>query len=224
MINKVIKSGLAALLFTTTLSAAGPDTEMILEKMIKAYGGEKNLKKLNSYEQVWHIETKTSNKNGSDYRIVKLPDYLQTQLTYPDKTEIRTLNHGVGVKDYGTSKMEAKGPMLDAMRLQLMRLFTPLTLKSKRAALTSSEFNEGYIIYLKDGSITAEYIVSKNSFLIDKVVGRLKMGSNKMEFLTVYKDYEPEEGVMVAHKEIKYAANINTAVMSLKATKFKDDE
>ena len=220
MINRVIKVVLAAVLFTAVLEAKGPDAKVVIDKMITAYGGEANLKKLNSYEQVWHIETKTSNKNGSDHRTVKMPGYLQTQLTYPDKTEIRTLKNGIGIKEFGKRKLEVKGPMLDAMRLQLMRLFNPLILKSKIQGITTSEKDSFYIIYLSDGSITTEYFVSKKSFLIEKVVGRLKMGHNKMEFLTVYEDYKSENGVMIAHKEIKYAAKVNTAVMRLKATKF----
>ena len=46
------------------------------------------------------------------------------------------------------------------------------------------------------------------------------MGSKQMEFLTLYEEYKPINSVMVAHKEIKYAGSVNTAIMHLKEMKF----
>jgi len=42
----------------------------VIDKMMQAYGGEKNVKQLNAYEQVWHIETKTSKKTDILFVIV----------------------------------------------------------------------------------------------------------------------------------------------------------
>lgn len=110
--------------------------------------------------------------------------------------------------------------MLDAMKLQLMRIYNPLVLKSKISNITVLMDEKHYILTLKDGSVNAKYFVSKESYLIQKVIGQLKMGSQNMEFLTLYEDYKSVSGVMLAHTEIKYAGSVNTAVMRLKKIKF----
>ncbi len=218
--NTLLKLLFTSLLLTLTLNAQEVTPSTVVDKMIAAYGGEKNLKQLNAYEQVWHIETKTSKKNGTDYRKVALPDFLRTELVYPDKSEIRVIIKDYGTKQYGSRKLQATGPMLDAMKLQLMRLYTPLTLKKKLNEITLQEEKDHYVLTLKKKGISAKYFVSKKNFFIDKVVGNLKMGTQGMAFLTIYKDYKPEHGVYFPHTEVKYAGGINTAVMSLKEMRF----
>ncbi len=206
--------------FAITLNANTQEASTVIDKMIQAYGGEKNLKQLNAYEQVWHIETKTSKKNGTDYRKVALPDFLRTELVYPDKNEIRVIIKDYGTKQYGNKKFQAQGPMLDAMKLQLMRLYSPLTLKKKLKNITLEDEKDHYVLTISKGSISAKYFVSKKTFFIDKVVGNLKINGNGMAFLTIYKDYKAQHGVMFPHTEVKYAGGINTAVMSLKEMRF----
>ena len=211
---------LTATLFSVALYAQTPSSEVVINKMIEVYGGEKNLKQLNNYEQVWHIETKTSDTNGTDKRFVQLPILLRTELVYPHKTEIRTLIKDYGTKQFGQKKIQAKGPMLDAMKLQLMRLFHPLLLKEKVSDITLSETPGQYVLVLSADNITAEYFVSKKSYLIEKVIGHLKMGSQEMAFLTLYEDYTTFKGVLLPRKEVKYAGGVNTAVMRLQTMTF----
>lgn len=218
--NIRVKLFLLITFFSITLHANGLSSAVIIDKMINAYGGKKNIERLGSYEQVWHIETKTTNKNGTDYRKVDMPYLLRTKLVYPDKTETRVLVKDYGTKQFNNKKIQAQGPMLDAMKLQLMRLFNPLVLKDKLKDITLHVKENHYLLSLKNGTITAEYFVSKNNFLVHKVIGRLRMGSQSMEFLTIYEDYKPVNGVLVHHKEIKYAGSVNTAIMILKDMKF----
>lgn len=216
----IIKICLALTLFALALQAETTDREALIEKMIAVYGGEKNLKQLDNYRQLWHIETMTSDTNGTDTRSVELPLLLRTELVYPHKSEIRTLIKDYGTKQFGAKRVEAKGPMLDAMKLQLMRLFHPLLLKSKLGDITLSERPQHYVLALQAGSISAEYFVSKKSYLIEKVVGHLLMGSQKMEFVTLYEEYISYQGVMLPSREVKYAGSVNTAVMRLKEMAF----
>jgi len=218
--NRVLKIFLTIAFIVSTLNAGEPTREQLITNMIRAYGGEKNIKQLNSYMQVWDVETKTNDGNGTDNRRVDMPYFLRTELIYPDKTETRVLIKDYGTKDFGTRKILAQGPMLDAMKLQLMRLFNPLVLRDNLKEIRLFIKKKYYLLSLKRGSITAEYFVSKKSFLVNKVIGRLKMGSRNMEFLTLYDDYKPVLGVMVNHKEIKYAGDVQTAVMRLKAMRF----
>jgi hypothetical protein len=41
-----------------------------------------------------------------------------------------------------------------------------------------------------------------------------------MSFLTQYFDYKAVEGVMLAHKEVKFAGEVNTAELILTNTQF----
>ena len=211
---------LAMVLLALSLEAKAPNAEMVIHNMIQAYGGEKNLSKQNYYEQVWHIETMMSDKNGTDNRMVHLPDLLRTELVYPDKTEIRSLVKGFGIKQYDQRKIQAEGPMLDAMKLQLMRVYTPLVLRDKADQITVTQDKDHYILTLAVESLKAEYFVSKTKFVIEKVVGTLSMGTQTMAFLTLYENYKLLDGVLLPHKEIKYAGDVNTAIMHLRETKF----
>ncbi len=197
-----------------------PDTKVIIDRMIVAYGGDHNIQKLNAYEQFWNIETKTTDTNGTDTRMVMMPNSLSTELVYPNKTETRMLHNNYGTKTFDNQTIQAKGPMLDAMKLQLMRLYTPLVLQKKLSHITASEDATHYILTLPQGTITTIYFVSKENYLVEKVIGKLQMGNQAMEFVTLYKDYRPLQGVMVAYKEVKYAGSINTAIMHLKKMHF----
>ncbi|QOY53302.1 hypothetical protein [Candidatus Sulfurimonas baltica] len=215
----IIKIFLTIAIFSLTLNAKEISSEAVIENMIKAYGGERNLEKLSSYEQVWGIQRQTDGVKGTDYRKITLPHYLKTELIYPEKTEIRVVIKDRGTKEFSGRKVQAKGPMLDAMKLQLMRLFSPLTLRERIKDIKLFIEKEHFLLALKNNSITAKYYISKKSFLVEKTIGELKMGSNSMEFLTIYEDYKSVKGVMMPHKEIKYAGSVNTAVMTLKETK-----
>lgn len=218
--RKIVSMLLVTLFLTTTTYAKELDNGAILQKMIKTYGGEDKLLALNNYKQIWNVEFMTSDKSGFDNRRVKIPNYLHTEIVYPDRSEIRILDNGEGTKIYGDKTLKAKGPMLDAMRLQLMRLYHPLELKNRVKELTVSQNSNQYIFTLKSGQLNVEYIVSKKSYLIEKVIGRLQMGPQQMEFLTRYEDYKPENGVLVPHKETKFVGSMNTAILILKEMKF----
>lgn len=214
-----IKSILAAMLLLTSLNASDTALEKVLNKMVDVYGGEENIAKMNDYEQVWLVEAKAGNKNGTDHRVVSLPGSLRTELTYPDKKETRLLVDGHGTKEFGGTKVEAKGPMLDAMKLQLMRLYNPLILKNRAKNIELGSDDANHILTLKDGTLETKYFVSKREYMIEKVVGKLSVGAQSMEFVTLYKDYEKKEGAMLPTTETKYAGSVNTAVMKLQAMK-----
>ncbi len=212
---------LICLFFASMLAAKELSSESVIKSMIDAYGGKKKIEQLNAYTQVWDIETKTSDINGTDHRTVLMPDSLRTELVYPNKKEIRLLIKNSGIKQFDNSVQKAQGPMLDAMKLQFMRIYNPLILEKKLNSITLLPTDgDHYILKLIEKGLSTEYVVSKKNYLIDKVIGTLKMGGTDMQFVTYYKDYKPVNGVMAAHKEIKYAGSVNTAIMRLKKMKF----
>ena len=216
---------LAILLTSLNTSASTDSANDLIDQMISSYGGAKTLEKLNKpYKQVWQLNAVSRNAKGNDTRYIALPNKLKVELTYPNNSETRILDGNQGIKIYDKSKhVEAKGPALDAMRLQRMRLYSPLLLKNRVADIKLSDKNDHYCLTLSEGGLIAEYFVNKQTNLIDTVIGTLQMGGKKMQFRTEYQDYKMEEGVMLPHQEIKYAGNVNTAVLTLLETSFNAD-
>lgn len=208
------------LLFSTFLygcpSSGG--VEEVLGNVITTYGGEENLKKLNSYSQLWTMDALAKQDRGNDVRYVEQPGKLRVELFYEkNPAEQRIIN---GEKGYSASQgggqNEARGPQLSAMKIQRARMYSPLTLKTKIASLTVRD-EPGYkVLVLKEGEVTTKYYVNVQTNLIDKVVGILSMGGQNMEFVVEYSDFRTVEGVMVAYKENKFAMGMNTAQNTLK--------
>ncbi|MCF6330446.1 MAG: hypothetical protein L3I99_02710 [Sulfurimonas sp.] len=218
--KNIIKILLMALLFFSVANAKELDKQLIINKMIDTYGGEEKLLQLLNYKQTWNIEFMSSDNSGFDKREIIMPDYLRTEIIYPNKTEIRVLNKNSAIKIFSGKTTPIKGPMINAVKLQLMRLYSPLVLKSKLDNITVSQNSKQYIFELEKSGVKVEYIVSKKTLLIEKTIGRLQMGPQQLEFLTKYEEYKSVNGVMVPHKEIKFVGSLNTAVMTLDKNSF----
>ncbi len=194
---------------------------MILDRMVEVYGGGEALSKAASYIQKWRVVRAADGVEGSDYRRVTLPDRLYIELRYPDRSETRILEGEVGIKIYnGSGKRQVSGPMLDAMKAQLMRLYTPLQLKEFSDDIRVEHKEGEYILTLVKGGVECDYHVDPKNFHIVKTVGRLKMGPQTMQFATLYKDFSKVDGVLMPHTEIKYAGDVNTATNRLLSTRY----
>jgi len=214
---------LTLLCAASALFAAQPDSAQVLKQMVEHYGGQAALEKLNApYRQQWDLIAMTSKEKGTDQRTISLPQMLTIELTYPSKSEKRILDGDKGEKIYNkTQHVMARGPGLMAMKLQRMRLYNPLLLQRRVAEISVTEESNGYYrLTLHEGGLTTDYYVNRQTLLIDKVTGTLTMNGASMTFLTEYHDYKAVEGVMLPHKEIKFAGNINTAVLTLRETHF----
>jgi hypothetical protein len=212
---------LFTLLFSLNLSAA-PSREQLLDQMINVYGGVAALEKLNEpYHQLWDVDAVARNKKGTDQRDIALPGDLSTVLTYPDRKENRILVGDQGKVAYNNGNhIKAEGPRLNAMRLQRMRLYNPLLLRNRAADITYIEHNGKYRLTLGEDDITTDYYVEPESHLIALVIGTLHMNGMSMAFRTEYSDYRKVEGVMLPHREVKYAGAVKTAIVTLRETRF----
>jgi len=217
---------LLTLCMSSNLSAKTNTVDKVLEQMVSSYGGVDALEKLNTpYQQIWHLNAVARNAQGNDLRSIALPEKLQIELTYPNSSETRILFGDQGLKIYNdTKQVRAEGPGLAAMRLQRMRLYSPLMLQERAADITLSEKDGRYRLTLTENGLVTDYHVNKKTHLIEIVIGTLKMSGMAMQFRTEYHDYKMENGVMLPHREIKYAGNVNTAVLTLLATHFADTE
>jgi len=201
-------------------SETGP-LEDVLEQMIAAYGGEKNLRKLEVVIQEWDLLALSRNKQGNDKRSIQLPDRLKVELTYPDKQETRILNGDAGLVIFGDRAPALANDMQrDAMRLQLMRLYSPLALRKRIGSLQLSADSDVLTLHLSENGLNAAYFINSKDWRIVKIVGTLSVNGGEMDFVTEYSDFDVVEGILVHRRENKYAGGVNTAVLRLRRIEF----
>ncbi len=213
-----LMSIIIAVAFISSCGPKDPKDQLFVE-MIGAYGGEENLKKLDSYISVWAMEVRVRPQKGKVVSFVDQSGKLRVELMFPNRLEKRVLNGSKGYKGYNNDPLEeVKGPKLDSMKLQMIRLYSPLTLKGK-SGISVTEGKGVKLITLKEGTLTSIYHVNAITFRIEKVVGRFDMGGRQMEFQTEYSDFKKVDGVLMHHRENKFAAGMNTAELFLKDIK-----
>ena len=202
---------------SSTVSAQSLDLDTVLQNIIESYGGEENLRKLDSQIQEWSVFAMMGNRHGIDLRTLRIPDQLKVELTYPSKKETRIVNGDTSFVAYGSAPAQtAVHPQIDAMRLQLMRLYSPLVLRDKIAALSITVDGELCALTLFENGVRVDYLVNTDNWHIEKVVGSLAMKGGEMRFLTEYLDFTFHEGVLIHQRENKFAGNVNTAVLQLR--------
>jgi hypothetical protein len=195
----------------------------LFKEMVDEYGGVKNLEKLNSHSSVWDLKALMRGDAGTDTRYVMLPERLRVEFRYSRSTEFRILNGEEGYSSRnGSPAQSASGPRLDSMKLQLMRRYTPLTLLERKGDLSIGEGDSYKLLTLKDGTLTTRYFVNPQTSRVEKVTGQLEVKGRVMEFLTEYSDFRKVEGVLMPHKEVKYAGGFNTAVLTLKEVRLNE--
>jgi hypothetical protein len=220
--------GIVFLLFVLLLSHDGraqpPDRDTVLTNLIESYGGERNLRKLDSMVQEWDMVALMGNRHGKDLRSIRLPGQLRVELSYPDKRETRILNGDASHVMFNDGPAQvAQAPQRSAMRLQLMRLYSPLALWERREALNLTVEGDLCALSLTEDGLRADYLIDTENWRIDKVVGTLNINGGEMRFLTEYSDFAFVEGVLVHQKENKYAGGVNTAVLQLRQIELRAD-
>jgi hypothetical protein len=191
--------------------------DMLLEHLIAAYGGEENLRKLDSHILEWDVVALRGGHHGTDTRRIRVPDQLKVEVAYPDRKETRVVNGQSGFVTYHKAPVRnATRPQKDAMRLQLMRHYSPLVLRDKRELLTLAQEGGFRVITLFEQGVRVDYFVNSENWRIEKVLGSLAMSGIEMQFLTEYSDFAFHDGVLVHHKENKFAGGVNTAVLQLR--------
>jgi hypothetical protein len=204
------------------------EVEDVLDEIIAVYGGEDNLRKLDSVIQEWSLLALAGNRQGTDKRSIRMPDRLKVELTYTDKQETRLLNGDAGLVIFGDRPPAPANDMQKAaMRLQLMRLYSPLALRDRIESLRIDATDGTLILTLTEQDLRTDYVVDTENWHIKKIVGTLSINGAEMSFMTEYSDFSMVEGVLVHHRENKYAGNVNTAVLRLRKIEFDvtfDDE
>lgn len=212
---------LALLILPQAIHAQALDREEVLNRLVESYGGAENLRKLDNAVQEWDMVAIKSKRHGSDIRHIRIPGQLVVMLIYPGKTETRILKDDEGMVSFDDGEpFKATPPQRDAMRLQLMRLYSPLVLRDKSEAVTLTIDGDYCALTLDEHGVRADYLVNMDTWRIEKVAGTLNFSGTPMRFLTEYSEFEFEEGVLVHHKENKFAGNVNTAMLKLRKVTF----
>jgi len=206
-----------SLTFSSIVYSQALDLDTVLERIILSYGGEENLRQLDSQIQEWDIVALMSNRHGTDVRAVRAPNQLRVDLTYPGKSETRIVD---GEKSYviydGAPAKTAVAPQRDAMRLQLMRLYSPLVLRGKLDSLSLAVEGDSYALTLLEHGVRVDYMVNTDNWRIEKVVGSLAINGKAFQFLTEYSNFTFRDGVLLHERENKFAGGVNTAVLQLR--------
>lgn len=207
--------------FPFTSNANASDVSEVLDQLVTAYGGESNLRKLDQMTQEWVLVAKMGNRHGTDTRRIRSPGQLRVDLNYPGKSETRILdNDKAYVLFDGNNTGEVSAMQRDAMRLQLMRLYSPLMLRDKIDSVGIKEEAGMLALSLVEHGVHVFYLVNKENWRIEKVAGSLLFNGREIQFLTEYSDFAFVEGVLVHRKENKYASGMNTAVLNLHQISF----
>jgi len=209
------------LIFSYTGITQASDVQTVLDQLINTYGGEKNLRKMDSMIQEWDMTALMGNRQGTDTRYVRAPDQLRVDLSYPQKSETRVLNGDTAFALFeGAAPEQVTGIQRDAMRLQLMRLYSPLMLRNKIDSVSLIEEGDLLALSLVENGVHVHYMINKENWHIEKVAGSLLMNGNEIQFLTEYSDFKVIEGLLVHQKENKFAGGMNTAVLQLRKITF----
>ena len=194
-----------------------PELGPVLERIIEVYGGEDNLRKLESHVQEWDVVALMGKRHGTDIRTVRAPDQLKVEVTYPTSRETRIIDGEASYVVYGDgAAKDARQPQRDSMRLQLMRLYSPLVLRDKLDSLTLKSNGDSSVITLLEHGVRVDYVVNADSWRIEKVVGTLAANGAAMQFVTEYSQFSFYDGVLVHGRENKFAGGVNTAVLQLR--------
>jgi len=201
--------------------AQAADVRTVLDQLIQSYGGENNLRKMDNMVQEWDMVALMGNRHGTDVRSIRSPDLLRVDLSYPGKSETRILNgESASVIFNGSRQGNVSTPQRDAMRLQLMRLYSPLMLRNKIDSLSLKEEGGLLALSLVESGVHVHYLVNKEIWRIEKVAGSLIINGGEIQFLTEYSDFSVVEGVLVHHRENKFAGGVNTAMLQLRQITF----
>ena len=195
------------------------DTSNWLEKVAKAYGGEKQILAANSYQQSGVTFSKLRNREGKMTRSYRNPDHLRIDIDYGTVgSELRLL---AGPHSWKQNKAVGE-PFYSAMLLQATRLGLPVVLfEHKKNVKDAGDYKnkQGKILHLLELTFHKHNLIRVG---IDPETGRivesngiLRMNAFQMQFGTRYDDFRMVDGRLFAFKETHYVMGRKTGFTNL---------
>ena len=187
---------------------------------MKAYGGEGNLRRVNSFRAEGVITAVVDRSVGETVRWFERPDRLRIELRYPERGEVR-LTDGprgwVGRDDRDLTP--APEPLLGAMRLQTARLDLLLRLKEEIATLVlMAPDGEGRPVLrgFLDEALTLDYHIDGKSHRVEHVTLRMAGAPEIVSFEVAYEGFRWVEGVLFPFKETTFTNGEKTAEVRIR--------
>jgi hypothetical protein len=193
----------------------------LLERTLKAYGGEEALRKAAAIRETGKVTSLMRGGTAGDIvREFERPDRLRVTIRYGGSdTEVRVYDGKTGWRE----GKAVQGPPLDAMVLQAARLALPLILSDRRADLVDKGTStvDGKELRTVDLPLGNGLMLTVG---IDPVSGRIVrssgtggmgMGGRKLEFVTRYSDYRVAHGILHPFVEENYANGFATGETTL---------
>jgi hypothetical protein len=207
-------------LLALALLVASPagDLPALVGRIVKAYGGEKALKRVRTVRQSGTLETMRG--MARTVRVFVPPDRLRVEIEYPEGGgEVRVLD---GARAWRNAEAVSGMPH-DAMVLQAARLALPgILLRKKLIDLGAVERDgkklRGIGVPL-DGGLSLAIAVDPKSALILRSEGQLPGG---VRFATVYSEFREVNGVIFAFREANYASGQHTGETRLEQVRILD--
>ena len=208
-----------ALFLSAVAFEATADVSTWLDKVGKAYGGEKKLLEVNAYQQYGVTYSTMRGREGKVTRSYRYPDHLRIAVDYGESdSELRLL---AGPRSW--KQNEAAGePFYSAMILQATRLGLPAVFFAHKKYVKDGgeyENGQGKTLHLLELQFHTQNHIAAG---IDPETGRIVESSStiimenfKMQFGTRYDDFRKVNGRLFAFKETHFVMGRETGYTNL---------
>ena len=198
------------------------DPGALVDRVLEAYGGWAALSTVSSYRMEGVVRTSHGKSPSPTSRVFERPGRLRVVLVHPDVKETRILDGSRGWRsDPSGAFAEAKGPLLDSMRLQAARAGLPWILAERRDSVTLIEPLEvqgtplpGLEVPLGPGLALRAYVDPDTSRVL-RALAVLDHPMMMITFETRYTDFKEAEGVLFAHTEQNYTGGRHQATTAI---------
>lgn len=182
--------------------------QLIIEKIIHAYGGKGQLSKVKGISAEGLIKSLLTDDKGSYYRYMQPGRKLYVHIRYPDSAEKRILNGTNGYRGIDGRIRKVIGAPYDAMVFQYNQLSLPFALIDGSFRILDRRedtFNGVHVEVLKladKNGYEIEVYISTGNYHILKVVGFFTVGPKKTSLAVEFMDYRKVNGILLPHKMI----------------------
>lgn len=209
----------AALFLLAVMGEATADVSTWLDKVGKAYGGEKQVLEVSAFQQYGVTYSAMRGREGKMTRSYRYPDNLRIAIDYGElDSELRLL---AGPRSWKQNQATGE-PFYSAMILQATRLGLPAVLFAhKKYVKDGGEYKDkqGKTLHLLELQFHKQNHIAVG---IDPDTGRIAesastiiMETFKMQFGTRYDDYREVNGRLFAFKETHFVMGRETGYTNL---------
>lgn len=218
---------LLALFFVSFMNNAiafqkGVGKEVLIKNVLKAYGGEENLRNTKNMIINGEVNALYKKKSGTSRIYIQYPDKLKIEIRYRDSHEVLILNKDKGWKNIEGDFVEVKGPPLDVMLFSFRTINVPLELLSPKNDISykglkqrgdkifevleiSNRKNKKIVLY-----------IDPQTFLIKRAKGFINLDNEITELEKEYGNFKKIDGILYPYSVISYARGLEKIFASVK--------